>query len=99
MNMEADAMQWLVRWAAMVQTRFKEGKDGKTPWERMRGKRCDIEVVPWGEVVWYSAVLWPVDTSITFGRPFVNSNDNQPNPLLFQVGIYSMRATRRGEAR
>ena len=38
MDMEGDVMQWLVRWAAMVQTRFKEGKDGRTPWERMRGR-------------------------------------------------------------
>ena len=53
MDMEGDVMQWLVRWSAMVQTRFKEGKDGKTAWERMKGKKCDLEVVPFGEKVWY----------------------------------------------
>ena len=52
-KVDGDVMQWLVRWAAMVQTRFKVGSDGKTSWERMKGKRCDLEVVPFGEKVWY----------------------------------------------
>jgi hypothetical protein len=32
----ADVMQWVVRWAAMVQTRSKRGSDGKTAWQRMK---------------------------------------------------------------
>ena len=52
-GLDSDVMQWLVRWSAMVITRFKVGKDGKTAWERMKGKRCDLEVVPFGEKVWY----------------------------------------------
>ena len=53
MNIDGDVMQWLVRWAAMIQTRFKVGGDGKTAWERMKGKKCDREVVPFGETIWY----------------------------------------------
>ena len=48
MDMDGDVAQWMVRWAGMVQTRFKVGSDGKTAWQRMKGRRCDIEVVPFG---------------------------------------------------
>ena len=51
--MEADVMQWLVRWSGMIQTRFKKGGDGKTAWERMKGHKCELEVVAFGEKVWY----------------------------------------------
>ena len=40
----------------MVQTRFKKGSDGKTAWGRMRRSRCDAEVVPFGEMVWYKTL-------------------------------------------
>ena len=46
-------MPWLVRWAAMLLSRFGKGKDGKTPYERQRGRKCELELVPFGEVVWY----------------------------------------------
>ena len=56
-NMELKAedsiMQWIVRWAAMAYSRFKVGEDGKTAWERQKGRKCRIEVVPIGESVWY----------------------------------------------
>jgi hypothetical protein len=51
--MEGDVMQWMVRWAGMAHTRFKRGSDGKTAWEKMRGNERGIEVVPFGELVWY----------------------------------------------
>ena len=46
-------MEWLVRWAAMMYTRFNIGADGKSAYERMKGRRCKLEVVPFGESVWY----------------------------------------------
>jgi hypothetical protein len=51
--MDGDVAQWMVRWAAMVQTRFKVGSDEKTAWQRMKGSQCGIEVVPFGEAVWW----------------------------------------------
>ena len=45
--------QWLVRWGAMVPSRFLIGKDGKTPFERRRGRRCNIQTEIFGEKVWY----------------------------------------------
>ena len=46
-------MQWLVRWAAMLLSRFKVGGDGQTAYQRQTGKRCVTEVVPFAETVWY----------------------------------------------
>ena len=44
---------WLVRWAAMLYSRFKVGADGKTSYERQKGRKCKQEVVPFGEKVMY----------------------------------------------
>ena len=46
-------MPWLIRWAAMALSRYSRGKDGKTPYQRQIGRSCDIEVVPFGEIVLY----------------------------------------------
>ena len=55
MNIETaePAMLWLIRWAAMLPSRYLVGKDGQTPIERRRGRKCGIEVFPYGETVWY----------------------------------------------
>ena len=50
---DAVILQWLVRWAAMLYSRFKRGEDGKTAYERQRGCKCIQEVVPFGEKVHY----------------------------------------------
>ncbi|MDA8582623.1 hypothetical protein N9L68_00290 [bacterium] len=42
-------MPWLLRWAAMSMPRFKTGKDGNTPHRRQKGRKCDMEVVLFGE--------------------------------------------------
>ena len=47
---------WIVRWAPMLSSRFAVGADGKTPHERMRGRRCKIPVVPLGEFVIYKEI-------------------------------------------
>ena len=46
-------MPWLIRWAAMAVSRFKVGKDQRTPYERQTGRGCRIVVVPFGETVLY----------------------------------------------
>ena len=46
-------MAWMIRWAAMAMSRYKKGKVGLTPYERQKGRRCEVEVVPFGEVVMY----------------------------------------------
>ena len=47
---------WLVRWAAMVISRYLVGKDGRTAYERRRGRPCRLEALPCGEKVWYKEV-------------------------------------------
>ena len=37
----------------MVYSRYKVGEDGKTAYERQKGRKCKLEVVPFGEFVRY----------------------------------------------
>ena len=41
-NIDSNFMQWLIRWAAMLLSRYKVGPDGKTGYERRRGRKCRI---------------------------------------------------------
>ena len=47
---------WLIRWAAMLVSRFMVGKDGRTGYERRRGRKCRIGVVPFGEKVMFKEI-------------------------------------------
>jgi len=44
---------WLIRWVAMAYSRYKLGEDCKTHYERQKGRKCVLEVVPFGELVRY----------------------------------------------
>ena len=44
---------WMIRWAAMLSSRYAVGKDGLTAYERRRGRKCRLPVVIFGEKVWY----------------------------------------------
>ena len=46
-------VMWMVRWAALLVSRFLVGKDGRTDYERRTGRKCRIPVVPFGEKLWY----------------------------------------------
>ena len=48
LNENDEIMQWIIRWAAMLVSRFVIGDDGKTGYERRRGRRCTIPVVRCG---------------------------------------------------
>mgnify|MGYP003317529204 CR=1 FL=1 len=48
---------WMVRWAAMMCSRYLVGKDGLTAYERRRGRKCILPVVLFGEKVWYKECL------------------------------------------
>ena len=47
---------WIIRWAAMVCSRYLVGKDGRTAYERRRGRKCKDQIVAIGEKVWYKKV-------------------------------------------
>ena len=36
----------LIRWVAMSVSRFQTGRDGKIPYERQRGRTCNLPIVP-----------------------------------------------------
>ena len=40
---------WMIRWAAMTYSRFEVGSDGETAYERLTGRKCRLEVGPFGE--------------------------------------------------
>ena len=44
---------WLIEWAAHVLNRFEAGKDGRTAYERCKGKKAKHLGIEFGE-----AVLW-----------------------------------------
>ena len=50
---DSDIIPRIARWAAMCYSRFHVGRDGKTAWERLRRRSCNIPVIPMGERVWY----------------------------------------------
>merc|ERR1711871_237410 len=51
-----EAALWMIRWAAMMASRFLIGKDGRTAYERRRGRKCKIPTVPFGETVRYKEI-------------------------------------------
>ena len=50
--LDANIIPWIVRWAAMCYSRCAVGKDGRTAYERLRGRTCRSTVVPMGEKAW-----------------------------------------------
>ena len=42
----------MLRWAAMVGSRYKVGAGGKTPYERLRVRLCTMVAIQFGENVW-----------------------------------------------
>lgn len=46
-----DILQWMVRWTVLVYTRFRIGRDGRTAYERLKGRKCKALVVLFGEKV------------------------------------------------
>ena len=48
---ESPVLPWLVEHAGCILTRCQKGRDGKTPFERLHGKKSVPEFVPFGEKV------------------------------------------------
>ena len=48
---ESLVLPWLVEHAGCIQSRCQKGRDGKTPFERLHGKKPTQEFVPFGEKV------------------------------------------------
>ena len=50
---DADIMQWAIRWAANLVHNYQVGEDGKTAFERIKGRRCRSPLAQFGERVMY----------------------------------------------
>ena len=48
---DSPILPWLVEHAGSVLCRFQKGRDGRTPFERLHGKKPTQEFVPLGEKV------------------------------------------------
>ena len=53
MEIDHPVWAWLVEYAAFLWTRFNVSKDGKTAYERLKGKRAKVHGIEFGE-----AILW-----------------------------------------
>ena len=53
---EHPLMSWVVKFAASTYRRFHVGSDGRTPLERVTGRRCPGPVASIGEQVWWMAL-------------------------------------------
>ena len=52
-NKDADIIQWAIGWAAELITNYKVGEDGKTAFERIKGRHCRSPLAQFGERVLY----------------------------------------------
>ena len=46
----------MIRWAAMMVSRYTVGKDGRTSYGRRRSRACRAPVASFGEKVWYKQI-------------------------------------------
>ena len=46
-------LQWLVKWSAGSLNTYHVGADGRTAWERIRGRKCNQAICEFGEIVLY----------------------------------------------
>ena len=51
--MDHPVIAWLVMHVADTRTRYYMGRDGKTAYERLKGKRCQALILEFGETVLY----------------------------------------------
>ena len=49
LELDLDIIPWIVRWAAICYSRYAVGRDGRTAYERLRGRSCKAIVVPMGK--------------------------------------------------
>ena len=50
---EATVLLWLIEYSGVLLSRFAIGKDGKTAYQRIKGRACSRPMAEFGESVWY----------------------------------------------
>ena len=61
-------VQWVIRWAAMVLSRYAVIDGEKTAYERQTGRKCNLEVIPIGETVLYRSAKTSDDRKRVLGE-------------------------------
>ena len=56
LDSQDEILLWMIRWAAMLSSRYLCGRDGRTAYERRRGKKCKVPVVAFAEKVWFQEI-------------------------------------------
>ena len=84
----------------MTVSRFLVGKDGRTGYERRRGRRCTLGVVPFGETMWYKQKREGKERKYNFeseceeGVWFGHTRSSNEVPIRTKTGVihaYSIR--------
>ena len=52
-NFDHPIVHWMVEHAATIINRFSVSRDGKTPYERIKGRKSHVKLVPFGESIMY----------------------------------------------
>ena len=65
---------WLVHMASSMQRRFKVGPDGRTPYERIGGRRANTPMVEIGERVWFMPLRASADRQPALGERYVDGD-------------------------
>ncbi len=50
---EATILLWLIEYSGILLSRFAVGQDGKTAYQRIKGRTCSRPMAEFGECVWY----------------------------------------------
>ena len=56
---------WICLYAGAMQRRFSIGDDGRTPWERLHGRKCAQPMAVFGERIWWM----PLDKDASIPDP------------------------------
>ena len=62
-------MKWMVRWAAMMLSRFGVSTENQTAYEKQTGRRCRQEVVPFAEKCGTEDYLKNTDPALLYIAP------------------------------
>ena len=61
-------VQWVIRWSAMLLSRYSVIDGDKTAYERQTGRKCRLEVIPIGEMVLYKSAKTSQDRKRVIGE-------------------------------
>ena len=88
---EHPMMTWAVEHAGWLLRRYNVGSDGKTPYQRSKGRRCNRKLVELGEKVWFqrrerdNADLGPLQARFSEGI-FLGMSETSGEHIVWATG-------------